>query len=105
MLGQYEMGYERSLSTQEMESLTRELRKRVAGEVRFDKLTKVLYSTDASIYEIKPLGVVIPRVPEDILATVEACGRYGVPLLPRGAGTALSGQSVGRAVILDMSKY
>jgi FAD/FMN-containing dehydrogenase/Fe-S oxidoreductase len=90
---------------QEMESLAEALRKRLAGEVRFDKLSRVLYSTDASIYEIEPLGVVIPRTSDDVLATVEACRRFGVPLLPRGAGTALSGQSVGRAVILDMSKY
>ncbi len=89
------------LTAQEMESLTQELRKRVAGEVCFDKMTKVLYSTDASIYEIEPLGVVIPRATDDVLATIEACRRYGVPILPRGAGTALSGQSVGRAVILD----
>ncbi|MBI4537710.1 MAG: anaerobic glycerol-3-phosphate dehydrogenase subunit C [candidate division NC10 bacterium] len=88
-----------------MESLTRDLRKRVAGEVRFDKMTKVLYSTDASIYEIEPLGVVVPQAADDVLATVELCRHYGVPILPRGAGTALSGQSVGRAVILDMSKF
>jgi len=88
-----------------MDDLIRELRKRVAGEVRFDEMTKVLYSTDASIYEIEPLGVVIPRAPEDVLATVDVCARHGVPILPRGAGTALSGQSVGRAVHLDMSKY
>ena len=99
------MSHERNLSVQEMESLTQDLRQRVAGEVRFDKMTKVLYSTDASIYEIEPLGVVIPRATDDVLATIEACRRYGVPILPRGAGTALSGQSVGRAVILDMSKY
>lgn len=88
----------------ELESLTQALRGRVAGEVRFDAMTRALYSTDASIYEIEPLGVVIPRTREDVLATVELAARYGVPLLPRGAGTALSGQSVGRAVILDMSK-
>ena len=88
-----------------MDDLIRDLRKRVAGEVRFDPMTKVLYSTDASIYEIEPLGVVIPRTTDDALATVEVCGRHGVPILPRGAGTALAGQAVGRAVILDMSKH
>jgi FAD/FMN-containing dehydrogenase/Fe-S oxidoreductase len=65
----------------------------------------VLYSTDASIYEIEPLGVVIPRTTEDVIATVEICGRYGVPILPRGGGTALAGQAVGRAVHIDMSKH
>src|SRR5512136_2719826 len=89
----------------EMDDLIHDLRKRIAGEVRFDPTTKVLYSTDASIYEIEPLGVVIPKTVEDVMAVVEVCGRYQVPILPRGAGTALAGQSVGRAVHLDMSKY
>jgi FAD/FMN-containing dehydrogenase len=62
-------------------------------------------STDASIYEIEPLGVVIPRTADDVLAAVEVCGRHGVAILPRGAGTSLCGQSIGRAVILDLSKY
>jgi len=88
-----------------MEDLLHDLQKRIAGEVRFDDMTKVLYSTDASIYEIEPLGVVIPKTPEDAIATVEICGRYGVPVLPRGGGTALAGQAVGRAVHLDLSKY
>jgi len=92
-------------STTVMDELVHDLRQRIAGEVRFDDMTKVLYSTDASIYEIEPLGVVIPRTPEDAIATVEICGRYGVPVLPRGGGTALAGQAVGRAVHLDMSKY
>ncbi len=91
--------------TADMEDLIHALRKRIAGEVRFDAMSKVLYSTDASIYEIEPLGVVIPKTPEDAIAAVEICGRRGVPVLPRGAGTALAGQAVGRAVQLDMSKY
>src|SRR5574337_614505 len=88
-----------------MDDVIHDLQKRIAGEVRFDPMTKVLYSTDASIYEIEPLGVVIPKTPEDAVAAVEICGRHGVPILPRGAGTALAGQAVGRAVQLDMSKY
>src|SRR5574337_1033610 len=92
-------------STTVIDDLVHDLRKRIAGEVRFDDMTKVLYSTDASIYEIEPLGVVIPRTTDDVLATVDACRRYGVPILPRGAGTSLCGQSIARAVILDMSKY
>ncbi|MFI5341206.1 MAG: FAD-binding oxidoreductase, partial [Candidatus Methylomirabilales bacterium] len=88
-----------------MDDVIHDLQKRVTGEVRFDPMTKVLYSTDASIYEIEPLGVVIPRTPEDAIATVEICGGYGVPVLPRGGGTALAGQAVGRAIHLDMSKY
>ena len=88
-----------------MDDVIHDLQKRIAGEARFDLMTKVLYSTDASIYEIEPLGVVIPRTPEDAIATVEICGRYGVPVLPRGGGTALAGQAVGRAIHLDMSKH
>ena len=91
--------------TSVMNDVIHDLQKRVAGEVRFDSMTKVLYSTDASIYEIEPLGVVIPRTPEDAIATVEICGGYGVPVLPRGGGTALAGQAVGRAIHLDMSKF
>jgi FAD/FMN-containing dehydrogenase/Fe-S oxidoreductase len=89
----------------DMTDLIRDLQKRVTGEVRFDAMTKVLYSTDASLYEIEPLGVVIPKTAEDVIAAVEVCGRHGAPILPRGAGTALAGQAVGRAVHLDMSKY
>ncbi|HWT84081.1 MAG TPA: FAD-binding protein, partial [Candidatus Methylomirabilis sp.] len=88
-----------------MDDVIHDLQKQITGEVRFDAMTKVLYSTDASIYEIEPLGVVIPRTPEDAIATVDICGRYGVPVLPRGGGTALAGQAVGRAIHLDMSKY
>jgi FAD/FMN-containing dehydrogenase/Fe-S oxidoreductase len=89
----------------EMDDLIRDLRKRIGGEVRFDEMSKVLYSTDASIYEIEPLGVVIPRTTDDVLAAVEVCGRHGISILPRGAGTSLCGQAIGRAVILDTSKY
>ncbi|MEJ2668012.1 MAG: FAD-linked oxidase C-terminal domain-containing protein [Deinococcales bacterium] len=82
-----------------------ELRARIRGEVRFDERARSLYATDASPYEIRPVGVVVPRSTDDIRATVELCARHGVPLLPRGAGTSLAGQTVGRAVVLDVSKY
>ena len=75
------------------------------GEVRFDGYTRHLYSTDASLYAIEPLGVAYPRDADDVAAAVEIAGRFGVPLLPRGAGTSLAGQTVGRAVVLDMSRY
>ncbi|RPH98509.1 MAG: FAD-binding oxidoreductase, partial [Zetaproteobacteria bacterium] len=88
-----------------MDDLVRDLRQRIAGEVRFDPMSRVLYSTDASIYEIEPLGVVIPRTADDVLATVEVCGRHGAAIVPRGAGTSLCGQSIGRGVVLDLSKY
>ncbi|MDR5695889.1 MAG: FAD-linked oxidase C-terminal domain-containing protein [Armatimonadota bacterium] len=77
----------------------------VKGEVRFDPFSRVLYSTDASIYQILPIGVVIPKDIEDIVATVQIARSYGIPVLPRGAGTSLAGQAVGRAIVLDCSKY
>ncbi len=81
------------------------LKSRVSGEVRFDRPSRLMYSTDASIYEIEPIGVVIPRTHEDVFATVETAREFKVPLLPRGAGTSLAGQTVGEAVVMDMSKY
>lgn len=78
---------------------------KVAGEVRLDKLTRALYSTDASVYQIVPRGVVIPRNADDVIATVKACARHGVPLTARGGGTSQAGQSIGPGVILDCSKY
>ena len=85
--------------------LVQDLRSRVAGEVRFDKMSRVLYSTDASMYQIEPIGVVLPRSEEDVVAVVETANDHGVPVLPRGGGTSLAGQAVGRAVIIDFSKY
>ena len=78
----------------EVAQLEQELKKTVSGEVRFDHYSRALYSTDASIYQIEPLGVVIPRSKEDVIATVEMGHRYGVPILPRGGGTSLAGQAV-----------
>ncbi len=85
--------------------LARELEGELEGEVRFDQVSRLLYSTDASIYQILPLGVVLPRCEEDVVATVEIARRRGVPVLPRGGGTSLAGQTVGPAVVIDYSKY
>ena len=85
--------------------LVQDLRRRVAGEVRFDKMSRVLYSTDASMYQIEPIGVVLPQSEEDVVAIVETANTHGVPVLPRGGGTSLAGQAVGRAVVIDFSKY
>ncbi len=88
-----------------MRDLAHDLGRRVRGEVRFDAASRVLYSTDASIYEIVPLGVVLPRDADDVQAVLEITRAAGVPVLPRGGGTSLAGQAVGRAVVLDFSKY
>jgi FAD/FMN-containing dehydrogenase/Fe-S oxidoreductase len=82
-----------------------ELKKEIEGEVRFDAYSKVLYSTDASMYQIEPIGVVIPKHKQDVLATVRSAAKHSIPILPRGAGTSLSGQTVGRAIHMDFSKY
>ncbi len=75
------------------------------GEVRTDPYSRLLYSTDASIYQIEPLAVVLPRTNDDVQMVVAACARERVPVLARGAGSALAGQTVGRAVVLDFSRY
>jgi FAD/FMN-containing dehydrogenase/Fe-S oxidoreductase len=85
--------------------LARHLRQHLAGEVRFDLASRNLYSTDASIYQIEPLGVVIPRTVEDVVATVQIAGEMRVPITARGGGTSLSGQSIGPGVVMDCSKH
>src|SRR5215475_3996069 len=87
------------------DDLYQSLKSRVQGEVRFDRASRLMYSTDASIYEIEPIGVVIPRTHEDVFAAVEIARDFKVPVLPRGGGTSLAGQTVGEAVVVDMSKY
>ncbi|MBI2965743.1 MAG: FAD-binding protein [Chloroflexi bacterium] len=85
--------------------LQRALERAVSGEVRFDPYSRALYSTDASIYRIEPIGVVLPRNADDVQAVIEVCHRDGVWVLPRGGGTSLSGQTVNHAIVLDFSKY
>jgi len=81
------------------------LRRAVGGEVRFDAYTRHLYSRDASMYSVEPVGVVLPRDADDVAAVVRVAGEFGVPVLPRGAGTSLAGQCVGAAVVLDFSVH
>ena len=81
--------------------LTRESR----AEVYFDRGMRGLYATDASLYQIEPLGVVVPRTSDDVIAAVSIAAEEQVPILPRGAATSLSGQTVGPAIVIDFSKY
>ncbi|MBI4716430.1 MAG: FAD-binding protein [Planctomycetes bacterium] len=81
------------------------LRGRLEGEARCDALSRSLYSTDASIYEIAPLGVVFPRTTRDVITVVEACRNHGASIVPRGGGTGLTGGAVGPGVQLDLSRY
>jgi len=85
--------------------LERDLRRALGNEVRFDDYSRHLYSTDASLYAIEPLGVVFPRNADDVCAVVETAARFDAPVLPRGAGTSLAGQTVGAAVVLDFSRH
>src|SRR5579862_2023249 len=82
-----------------------ELRKQLEGEVRFDALSRALYSTDASVYKIRPLGVVVPKTREDIVRIVEICGRFRCPITMRGGGTSQAGQAIGAGIQIDTSKY
>ena len=82
-----------------------ELHKHFTGDIRTDQASRILYSTDASIYQIEPTGVVLPRTQEDLIAAVELAAKYKIPILPRGAGTSLAGQAVGHALIIDCSRY
>ncbi|MBX3414265.1 MAG: FAD-binding protein [Pirellulales bacterium] len=87
------------------EHLAKSLQRETNAEVYFGPYERALYSSDASMYQIVPLGVVVPRSVADVVRTVQLTAEAGVPLIPRGAGTSLSGQSIGAGVILDFSKY
>jgi len=77
----------------------------VTGEVRFDRGTRAIYSADSSNYRQVPIGVVVPRTVEDMVATVRVCSEHGAPILARGGGTSQTGQCVNVAVVIDASKY
>jgi len=95
----YEMGaVARSGLVDDLEGL-------VDGEVRFDDYSRSLYATDASAYQQTPVGVVHPTDREDVVAVVDYCHRRGIPVLPRGGGTSLAGQSVNEAVVLDFTRH
>ncbi|MBM3774486.1 MAG: FAD-binding protein [Acidobacteria bacterium] len=89
----------------DLAALRRDLESSLEGEVRFDKISRALYSTDASVYQIEPLGVVIPKSREDVVRLVGICGRHGCPITARGGGTSQAGQAVGEGIQLDFSKY
>ncbi len=81
------------------------MKREVRGEVRFDRGSRALYATDGSNYRQIPIGLVLPRDEEDVVAAVAACRKFGAPVLPRGAGTSLAGQCCNVAVVLDFTKY
>ena len=89
----------------ESQQLVDELSRGVDGEVRFDLGSRATYATDSSNYRQLPLGVVVPRHVDDVVATIEVCARHGVPVLSRGGGTSLAGQGTNVAVVIDWTKY
>ncbi|MDQ3894196.1 MAG: FAD-binding oxidoreductase [Actinomycetota bacterium] len=93
------------LADADARALARELAATIRGEVRFSPGSRALYATDLSAYRQVPIGVVIPRDVDDVVATVAACRHYGAPVLARGGGTSLGGQTCNVAVVLDFSKY
>lgn len=93
------------LELKKIEELVIDLQTAIEGEVRFDNLTRQLYSTDASDFQQVPVGVVIPKTIEDICTTIKIADRYHVPIVPRGGGSSLSGQTVTTGLIIDHSKY
>ena len=85
--------------------LAAQIGRQIEGEVRFDRYSRVLYSTDASVWQIEPIGAVIPRHHGDVRSLVQLCSKHRVPVLARGGATSLSGQTVGEAVHIDFAKY
>lgn len=86
-------------------ALEQDLRAALAGDVRFDRATRARYATDASVYQIEPLGVVFPRSHDDVEAAVAIAARHGVPVTPRGGGTSQAGQSIGAGLVVDTSRH
>ena len=85
--------------------LAARLRREIAGEVLFSAADCGRYATDASIYQVEPVGVIMPRRIEDVMAALAICREAGVPVLPRGGGTSQCGQTVNRALVIDCSKH
>jgi len=89
----------------ERPGLVDDIEARVDGDVRFDSYTRQLYATDASAYEVTPVGVVFPADTEDVAAVVDYCATREIPVLPRGGGTSLAGQTVNEAIVLDFTRH
>src|SRR4051812_32867121 len=87
------------------DDLRQDLQSRTTGEVRFDRISRALYSTDASVYQIEPHGVVLPLSRDDLIRTARTCAEHGWSLTMRGGGTSQAGQAIGAGVVVDTSKY
>src|SRR5690606_11356617 len=100
-----EVRFESKIPAEKLHDLEHALRGQIAGEIRTDAMTRALYATDASLYQVMPLGVLIPGEMDDVQAAVETAARFGVPILPRGGGSSLAGQTVGEALVIDFTKH
>src|SRR3954471_21958715 len=98
-------GTQRDVATVDVGHLKRRLERTVRGEVRFDAGTLAMYANDSSNFRQIPLGVVVPSSVEDVVAAHRACAEYGAPVVTRGGGTSLSGETINRAIVIDSSKY
>ena len=85
--------------------LSEYLKPKIQGEIKFDKLTRALYSTDASIYQIEPAGVITPKSNEDVAIIIDGANKFNIPILSRGGGTSLAGQTVNNGIVIDFSKH
>jgi len=94
-----------AITSSALNRLSDRLSRESRAEVHFDRGMRGLYATDASLYQIEPLGVVVPKTSDDVIAAVSIAAQEHVPILPRGAATSLSGQTVGPAIVIDLSKY
>lgn len=89
----------------QLKDFERELRQRVKGDVYFDDVSRGIYATDASIYQIMPVAVVLPKDEADVCAAVQTAAEFNVSILPRGGGTSLNGQAAGASMVIDFTKY
>jgi FAD/FMN-containing dehydrogenase/Fe-S oxidoreductase len=88
-----------------VDALRRDLQGAIEGDVRFDAISRALYSTDASVYQIQPLGVVVAKSRDDVVQAVGICARHRCPVTMRGGGTSQAGQAIGSGLVIDTSKY
>ena len=86
-------------------TLAARLARAVDGDVLFDAASRGRYATDASIYQVEPVGVLVPEAIDDVRAAIDVCRESRVPVLPRGAGSSQCGQTVGAALVIDHSKH
>ena len=85
--------------------IVEKLNRSITGEIKTDPVTRVLFSTDASIHKIEPMGVVFPRDIDELIPIVKICNQYRIPVIPRGSGSGLAGQAIGRGLVIDCSRY